>query len=280
MINKNTGDTQFLIKEAVKYGLLRNQLAYILATVWHETGGKMVPLVENLNYSAEGLRKTFPKYFTEAQAKSYARKPERIANRAYANRMGNGPEPSGDGWRYRGRSYVQITGHDNYKRFGFLANPEDVLIKENGSKILFDGMIKGSFTGKKINDYITLSKSDFTNARRIINGTDKAGLIAGYAREYDDYLRDIGYGVSESDTIVIERPVVADPGELEASPATSKTTLMSLFTMFAAPFAALGGLDWRVQLALLAVVVGFSVYAIKRRFDLAIAVKKLRQDIG
>ncbi|WP_230946090.1 glycoside hydrolase family 19 protein [Burkholderia vietnamiensis] len=70
---------------------------------------------ENLNYSAEGLLATFPKYFSEAEAQQYARRPPAIANRVYASRYGNGNEASGDGWRYRGRGLVQITFHDNYQ---------------------------------------------------------------------------------------------------------------------------------------------------------------------
>jgi putative chitinase len=72
---------------------------------------------ENLNYSASGLRATFRKYFTAAQAEQYARKPEAIANRVYANRLGNGNERSGDGWKYRGRGGIQITGKYNYTLF-------------------------------------------------------------------------------------------------------------------------------------------------------------------
>jgi putative chitinase len=72
---------------------------------------------ENLNYSAQGLLKTFPKYFTPAQANQYARRPQAIANRVYANRLGNGPESSGDGWLYRGRGGIQLTGKANYAAF-------------------------------------------------------------------------------------------------------------------------------------------------------------------
>lgn len=77
-------------------------------------------LSENLNYSAEGLNKTFPKYFVSAgrDASTYARNPEKIANIVYANRMGNGDTASGDGWKFRGRGVFQLTGHDNYVAFG------------------------------------------------------------------------------------------------------------------------------------------------------------------
>ena len=91
--------------------------AAFLATLAVESG-ELRLMVENLNYSAQGLLRTFPKYFTPALANAYARQPEKIANRVYANRMGNGPEASGDGWRYRGRGVIQITGRDNYRRHG------------------------------------------------------------------------------------------------------------------------------------------------------------------
>ena len=87
--------------------------AAFLAQVVHESGS-FRQVRENLNYSAEGLLRVFPKYFNQQEAIEYARNPERIANRVYANRMGNGPESSGDGWRYRGRGLIQITGRSNY----------------------------------------------------------------------------------------------------------------------------------------------------------------------
>lgn len=86
---------------------------------------------ENLNYSAAGLWKIFKRHFvSEAETHQFARQPEKIANRVYANRMGNGNSASGDGWRYRGRGYLQLTGRDNYRRYGAIigedieANPD------------------------------------------------------------------------------------------------------------------------------------------------------------
>lgn len=93
-----------------------SRIASFLAQTIHESAGYN-RLSENLNYSVEGLLKTFPKYFNLSLAKQYARQPERIANRVYANRMGNGPEESGDGWKYRGRGLIQLTGKDNYRNF-------------------------------------------------------------------------------------------------------------------------------------------------------------------
>lgn len=93
------------------------RIAHFLATVWHESSG-LTRLTENLNYSAQGLRRTFARYFpTVTLANQYARKPQAIANRVYANRMGNGNEASGDGWRYRGRGLIQLTGRANYAAY-------------------------------------------------------------------------------------------------------------------------------------------------------------------
>lgn len=93
------------------------RVAAFLAQCAHESNN-FKTLKENLNYRAATLRKVFPKYFpTDALAEQYAGKQEAIANRVYANRMGNGPEESGDGFRYCGRGLIQLTGHDNYQNF-------------------------------------------------------------------------------------------------------------------------------------------------------------------
>lgn len=89
------------------------RLSMFIGQVAHETGGLKI-LVENGNYSEDSLLRTFPEKFNKQEALSYANKPEQILNRVYANRMGNGPESSGDGWRYRGRGYLQIAGKHNY----------------------------------------------------------------------------------------------------------------------------------------------------------------------
>ena len=102
------------------------RLAHFLAQCGHESGGfKLVK--ENLNYGAKGLRSIFKKYFpTDAKALEYERKPEKIANLVYGNRMGNGPESTGDGFKYCGRGYIQLTGKDNYGAFGKAIN-EDIV---------------------------------------------------------------------------------------------------------------------------------------------------------
>jgi putative chitinase len=93
------------------------RLCHFLAQCAHESGNFKV-VNENLNYGAKGLLGIFKKYFpTEAKAKEYERQPEKIANRVYADRMGNGPESSGDGFKYRGRGYIQLTGKVNYQSF-------------------------------------------------------------------------------------------------------------------------------------------------------------------
>jgi len=93
------------------------RLAHFLSQCGHESGGfKLVQ--ENLNYSAKGLANTFKKYFlNESAAAPYAKNPQKIANRVYGNRMANGDEASGDGWKYHGRGYIQLTGRDNYTKF-------------------------------------------------------------------------------------------------------------------------------------------------------------------
>lgn len=119
-----------------KFGInTPERIAHFLSQCAHESGNFKV-FTENLNYGAKGLRGIFPKYFhTDALAAAYERKPEKIANKVYANRMGNGDEASGDGWKFRGRGAIQLTGKNNYSEFDkfvdddILANPDLVATK-------------------------------------------------------------------------------------------------------------------------------------------------------
>lgn len=111
-----------------------NRLAHFISQCSHESNN-FTRVEENLNYSEEALLKIFPKYFTPKLAEDYARKPKFIANKIYADRMGNGSEMSNDGWNYRGRGYIQLTGKQNYISFdkvctdNIVANPDLVATK-------------------------------------------------------------------------------------------------------------------------------------------------------
>ena len=110
------------------------RLAHFLSQCGHESGG-FKAVSENLNYSADGLKKIFPKYFPDNLSESYARKPEKIASRVYGGRMGNGPEATGEGFKFRGRGYIQLTGKSNYEKFtkfigeDCIANPDLIATK-------------------------------------------------------------------------------------------------------------------------------------------------------
>ena len=110
------------------------RLAHFLAQCGHESAG-FKAIQENLNYSADGLKKIFPKYFPGNLAEGYAKNPEKIASKVYGSRMGNGDETTKEGFKFRGRGYIQLTGKDNYTRFGkfigedTVSNPDLVATK-------------------------------------------------------------------------------------------------------------------------------------------------------
>jgi putative chitinase len=127
---KNIGDWYSAMIDALPQYEINTveRVSAFIAQCAHESGGFTL-LQENLNYGAKGLTGTFHKYFpTEADAKPYERQPEKIANRVYANRMGNGDEHSGEGWKYRGRGLIQLTGKDNYRRFSHAAFDDDTIL--------------------------------------------------------------------------------------------------------------------------------------------------------
>jgi putative chitinase len=166
-MNLNLGYTQELIKAAKEKGLLRNQLAYLLATAYHETAHTMKPVAEGYWIkNAEAWRKKNLRYYP-----------------------------------WYGRGYVQLTWEANYKRASeelgvdLIKNKDLAMDPTIAAKIAVEGMVEGWFVpGQKLSKYITLQKSDYVGARRIINGTDKAKLIAGYAVQYDADLGKLGYG--------------------------------------------------------------------------------------
>lgn len=158
--------------------------AMFFAQLDHESGLK--PIAENLNYSAERLLVVFPKYFTKNDVGEFARNPEKIANRVYANRMGNGNQKSGDGYRFRGRGFIQITGRNNYTvmskdtRIDYLNNP-DWLLREP------DAMISALWFWQKnkLNEYADWG--DVEGATRVINGGTNG--LADRKQKYEQYLK-------------------------------------------------------------------------------------------
>ncbi|QKV17866.1 glycoside hydrolase family 19 protein [Oricola thermophila] len=171
------GHTRLIIRTAEKHGLLRTQLAYVLATAWHETAHTMKP-VREAYWLSESWRKKNLRYYP-----------------------------------WYGRGFVQLTWKFNYEKASrelgrdFLSDPDAVMEPEASAEILVVGSKDGWFTGKKLSDYITLSKSDYRNARRIINGMDKAADIAKLAKEYEADLKAIGYG--EKKAAGAQKPVPA-----------------------------------------------------------------------
>lgn len=197
-MNLHHGDTRIIIDTCRKYGLLRNQAAYVLATAFHETAGTMRPVRETL-------------------AKSDAKAKE-ILTKAW--KAGKLPWVKRDYWSsgYFGRGYVQLTHEANYRFAGerlgvpLAERPSIALEPDIAAEIIVQGMGSGWFTGKDLAQYITISKSDFYSARVIVNG-DKAqngAKIATYAKEYDRLLKADGYGEGTNDFPVPEpepRPI-------------------------------------------------------------------------
>lgn len=178
--------------------------AYILATAYHETGLAMSPNVESLNYtSAARIRAVWPSRFASvAAAQPYVRNPKSLANKVYNGRMGN-RSGTDDGWDYRGRGQVHLTGRDNYKKasaatgLDLVGSPDLALRRDVSAKILVAGMSEGWFTGKRLSDY-----QSYEDMRRIVNGTDKAALIAGYAVKFEAALKLIEGGADTRRTLM------------------------------------------------------------------------------
>lgn len=178
--------------------------AYILATGYHETGLAMSPNVESLNYTtASRIRAVWPARFASvAEAQPYVRNPKALANKVYNGRMGN-RSGTDDGWNYRGRGQVHITGRDNYLKAGsaigvdLVGSPDLALRRDVSARVLVEGMSQGWFTGKGLTDY-----QSYVDMRRVVNGTDQAEKIAGYAVKFEAALKLIEGGADTRRTLL------------------------------------------------------------------------------
>ena len=169
--NKNTADLFHAFSEVLpRYEITTvERVAAFLAQCGHESAD-FTTLKENLNYSAEGLSKVFPKRFpTVAAAQPYNRNPEKIANKIYADRMGNGPEASGEGYKFRGRGAIQLTGKENYSKFA--ASVGKTLDEAVSYCETLDGAIESAcwfWNTNKLNDIA--DKNDIVTLTKRING--------------------------------------------------------------------------------------------------------------
>jgi len=189
-IKIDIGYTRDIIRFCELERVLLRQCAYILATTYHETAKTMRPIPE----IGKG------------------------AKRPYGQPVGPYKKC------YYGRGFVQLTWYKNYLRMGdilgvdLVKDPELAMVPEHAIRILVLGMRRGLFTGKSLDHYITPDKCDYVGARRIVNGTDRADMIAGYAKRYERLLEDIGYGMPDA-------PVVAKPAA--PAPAAPQVTALS-----------------------------------------------------
>lgn len=154
------------------YGITTvDRVAAFLAQTGHESAS-FKTLSENLNYGWEGLRKIFGKYFpTDALAKEYERKPEKIANKVYASRMGNGNEASGDGWKFRGKGLIQITGKDNTRACSKAIFGDERLVQDPAWLLTKEGALKSAcwfWNERKLNELA--DKHDILTMTKKING--------------------------------------------------------------------------------------------------------------
>ena len=203
-----------ILDEAEHRGTAPGHLAYILATARHEPGDTMEPGRENLYYTkASRIRDVWPSRFpSTASAGPFVKNPRALANKVYNGRMGN-REGSDDGYIFRGAGLVQLTGRANFERASkttgvdLISTPERAAELGLAVDILFDGMEGGWFTGVSLDDVD--DTPDFGDDRAVVNGKDRAALIAGYASAFQTALRAGGYGSGVT-------PTAPDVGGLSA----------------------------------------------------------------
>lgn len=221
--NFDLGHTKLIVSACMRYGLLRNQAAYVLATAYWETAHTMEPVKEAF-WLSEDWRRDNLRYFP-----------------------------------WYGRGFVQLTWERNYQRastelgMDLTTDPNKVMEPDIAAEILVVGSRDGWFTGKKLADYITLQQSNYRGARRIINGTDKAAAIAEIARDYEAALLAEGYGLEAAPPVVDDRRDGTAP---RAKAAQSKTILAQAAQWLGAGGAVagawFGGQSEAVQIAMIA----------------------------
>jgi hypothetical protein len=175
--------TEALLDAAEEYQLPMNQLAYVLSTSWHETAATMMPIAE----------------YGKGEGHDYGE-----------------PCPQYDNQVAYGRGYVQLTWDYNYEKADSECSLNGALLEDFelaldpviAAQIIFRGMLEGWFTGKKLGDYVNATVTDYYNARRVVNGTDKADMLAGYAESFEQALRSAKYG----------EPDPVDPDEITTPP--------------------------------------------------------------
>lgn len=225
-VDFNLGHTKLIVSACMRYGLLRNQAAYVLATAYWETARTMEPVREAFWLSEEWRKKNLRYY------------------------------------PWYGRGFVQLTWERNYHKAGaelgldLTTDADKVMEPEVSAEILVVGSRDGWFTGKKLSDYITLHSSNYRGARRIINGTDKAAAIAEIAREYEEALLSEGYGLESAPPVIEDRRDGTAPRQ---SAAQSKTILAQAAQWVGGAGVALsawfGGQSELVQVAVIAGVI-------------------------
>lgn len=242
-MNLDLGDTRYIIEYAKSNGVFRNQLAYILATAYHETAHTVKPIKETVMAYHKDKNPSDATVVGRLNAAFKKGLLGSVKNKYWL-----------DGWF--GRGYVQLTHEPNYKKMN--VTKSQALEKEHATRVIVDGMMDGSFTGKKLSDFVTLKKSDFFNARDIINPdknykpsgakVNNGNLIAGYAKEYDSDLKAEGYGES---TFVEEK-----------KPASSHKMRIGTWSISGMLSAVLPFVHWSTQLFISAAIVALAVYAI------------------
>ena len=197
-VDMDLGDTRLIISECMRQGLLRNQAAYVLATAYWESGRTMAPVKEAFWLSEEWRAKNLRYY------------------------------------PWYGRGFVQITWERNYVKAGkelgldLTTDPDAVMEPDVAVQILVTGSRDGWFTGKRLDDYITLKASNYRGARRVINGTDKAATIAEIARDYEKVLLAEGYGVEATPPVADDRRDGTAPRRTPMASTTNQATVTAL----------------------------------------------------